>query len=121
MVVDCIQYRIANSRLFRFLEENNYIGMKLQLLLFWGRHPQAKLSLYTIATALDTAKLSLRQAIEALAERGILNEQQDSNGLTTYSLSCDQQIQDYIKELARLDWSEIRIMEKQLQGEAILA
>ncbi len=121
MVIDCVQYRIANSRLFNFLKENSRNNMELQLIRFWSRHPRAKLSLCTIACALDTAKINLREAIKALIEKGILKEQQDTNGLVTYSLSNDPRTQEYIEELAKLDWAEIKILEKQLEGEAVLA
>ncbi len=121
MVIDCAQYDIANDRLLRFLKENGRTNMELQLIRFWARHPRAKLSLYTIACALDTAKINLREAIKALIDKGILQEQQDGNGLITYSLSNDPQTQEYIGELARLDWTEIRILERQLEGEAVPA
>jgi hypothetical protein len=104
---------------------NQYItssctGLELRLLRFWGRYPRAKLSLYTIAGALGAARFDLREAIAILAEKGILKEQQNANGLTTYSLSSDHQTQEYIEELGRLDWGEIKILEKQLE-EAVLA
>ena len=95
-------------------------GLELRLLRFWGRQPRAKLSLYTIAGALGAARLDLRQAIAILAEKGILKQQHNSNGLTTYSLSDDQQTQEYIEELAGLDWGETKILEKQLEREAVL-
>jgi len=120
MVIDCIQYRIANSRLFHFLKENSSTNLELQLIRFWARHPRTKLSLYTIANAMDTAKINLREAIRSLLEKGILQEQQDNNGLITYSLVDDPQTQEFIEELARLDWNEIRILEKQLECEAVL-
>jgi len=121
MVIDCVQYRVANSRLFHFLKENSRTNLELQLIRFWARHPRAKLSLYTIASALDTAKINLREAIRSLIDKGILQEQQDGNGLITYSLTNDPQTQAYIEELARLDWTEIRILERQLEGEPVLA
>ena len=121
MVIDCIQYRIANSKLFHFLKENSRSNLELQLIRFWARHPRAKLSLYTIACALDTAKINLREAIRTLIAKGILQEQQDGNGLITYSLSSDPQVQEYIEELAGLDWNGIRILERQLEKEAVLA
>jgi len=120
MVIDCIQYRIANSRLFHFLKENSSTNLELQLIRFWARHPRTKLSLYTIANAMDTARINLREAIRSLIEKGILQEQQDNNGLITYSLVADPQTQEFIEELARLDWNEIRILEKQLECEAVL-
>ncbi|HEX7364426.1 MAG TPA: hypothetical protein VF366_04580 [Dehalococcoidia bacterium] len=121
MAIDCVQYRVANSRLFTFLKENGHTNMELQLIHFWARHPRAKLSLYTIANALDTARINLRESIRTLIEKGILQEQEDGNGLITYSLAGDSETQEYIEELARLDWNEIRILEKQLVGEPILA
>jgi len=121
MVIDCIQYRVANSGLFHFLKENSSTNLEVQLIRFWARHPRAKLSLYTIASALDTAKINLREAIKYLIDKGILQEQQDGNGLITYSLVSDPQTREYIDELARLDWHEIKILEKQLEGEVVLA
>lgn len=99
---------------------NSCSALELQLLRFWGRYPQAKLSLYTIANALDTARIDLRHAITTLVEKGILKEQHDGNSLTTYSLSSDLQTQEYIEELSKLGRHEIKIVEKQLKGEAIL-
>ena len=121
MVIDCVQYRVANSGLFNFLKENSRTNLELQLIHFWARHPRTKLSLYTIANALDTARINLREAIRTLIEKGVLQEQEDGNGLITYSLASDPQTQEYIEELARLDWNEIRILEKQLDGEPVLA
>ena len=121
MVIDCVQYRRANSRLFHFLKENSRTNLELQLIRFWARHPRTKLSLYTIASALDTAKINLREAIRSLIDKGILQEQEDGNGLITYSLTNDPKTQEYIEELARLDWTEIRILERQLEGEPVLA
>jgi len=121
MVIDCVQYRMANSRLFNFLKENSHTNLELQLIHFWARHPRAKLSLYTIANALDTARINLRESIRILIEKGILQEQEDGNGLITYSLAADSDTQEYIEELAKLDWNEIRILEKQLVGEPLMA
>ncbi len=121
MIIDCVQYQIANSRLFHFLRENSRTNLELQLIRFWARHPKTKLSLYAIASAMDTAKINLREAINSLIEKGVLQEQQDSNGLITYSLTEDPQTHEYIEELARLDWNEIRILEKQLESEPALA
>lgn len=121
MVIDCVQYRMANSSLYHFLKENSSSNIELQLIRFWARHPRTKLSLYTIANALDTARINLREAIRSLIEKNILQEQEDGNGLITYSLVSDPQTQECIEELAKLDWTEIRVLEKQLEGEAVLA
>lgn len=120
MVIDCIQYRTTNSDLFRFLLENRFSDLELRLLLFWARHPHAKLSIYTIASAMDTARINLRDAISSLVKKCILEEHQNGCGLTTYFLSGESETKDRIDELSKLDWNQLRLLEKQLQGEAIL-
>lgn len=122
MVIDCGINRVVNYELLSFLKDTGCCGMQFQLLRFWGRHPRAKLSLYTIASALDTARINLRYAITALVEKDILIAQHDDgNGLTTYALTSDQRTQEYIDELAKLDWNETKSLEKQLEEEAVLA
>lgn len=119
-MIDCAQYRIGNSKLLHFLRGNNHNNLELQLIRFWSRHPRAKLSLCAIACALDIAKINLRDAIKSLVIKGILQEQSNGNGLITYSLSEKAEIQECIEELTKLDWREIKILERQLEGEAIL-
>ena len=98
---------------------NSCSGLELRLVRFWEHHPQAKLSLYSIANTLDTVRINLRHAIKALVEKGILEEQCNDNGLTTYSLSSDWQTRGCIEGLAKLDRGKIKISKKQLKGEAI--
>ena len=98
---------------------NSCKGLELRLLRFWGRNPRAKLSLYTIASALDTARIHLRYAITSLVEKGILKEQRSSNGLTTYALTNEQRIREYVDDVVKLDWSDINVLGNQLKGEAI--
>jgi hypothetical protein len=111
----------THRNLFSFLKRNSHLGLELQLLLFWGRHPQARLSLYSIASALDTARINLRHAIKSLVEKGILTEQQNGNGLITYALARTEEIHEHITLLGKLDWSEFKTLERQLEEEAIAA
>jgi len=55
----------------------------------------------------------------ALVQKGILVDQHDSNGLTTYAFSGDRRIKEYIDELAKLDWSEAINLRKQLKEETV--
>jgi len=120
MVTDYKINRIVNYDLLLFLKDIGCSGIQFRLLCFWGRHPKSKLSLYTVARALNTARINLRDAMTALVEKGILIGQHDSNGLTTYALSGDQRIQEYIGEIAKLDWSEAINLRKQLKEEIVL-
>ncbi len=121
MVIDCLHYRIVDSKTFCMLKDNQLTDLELRLFFFWARHPHAKLSLYTIASAVDTARINLRDAIESLVAKTILVERfGKSNDLITYCLSDDLKIQECIQEISRMDWNQIKLLELQLQGEAIL-
>ena len=121
MTITYKEMTTIHKDLLSFLKRNSHVGLELQLLLFWGRHPQAKLSLYSIASALDTARINLRHAIKSLVEKNILIEKENSNGLITYSLSENAEIQKHITVLGKLDWSEFKTLERELQEEAFAA
>ncbi len=114
MVIDYRISRRVDYDLLSFLEDMNCTGMQFKILCFWGRHPKAKLSLYTIARALDTSAINLRDAIANLVEKGILTAQHNNDGLTTYALA-DQRTKGYIDELGGLDWNQTMNLEKQLK------
>lgn len=115
MVTAYREKRIGNNGLLSFLADIGANNTQLKLLYFWVRHPKAKL---TVMRALETAKNNLRDAITTLAEKGILIAQHNSSGSTTYSLS-DQRNQEYMSELAKLDWSQVLSLGRQLTAEAI--
>ncbi len=79
--------QLVDDGLESFLKEVDCTSTEFKLLSFWGRHPKAKLSLYTIAKALDASAINLRAAIENLVEKGILTVQHGNDGLTTYALA----------------------------------
>ena len=105
----------VNHDLLSFLKNIRCNGIQFKVLFFLGRHPKASLSFYTVARALDAARLDLRNAMSALVEKGILTEQRD-NGLTTYALSYDDSINGYIDELAKLDLARAITLRKQLES-----
>src|SRR4030043_925626 len=114
MVTDSRIGRIAGYDMLSFLEDINCTGMQFKLLRFWVRHPKAKLSLYTMARALNTSAISLRDAITNLVENGILIAQDNNHGLTTYALS-EQGAQDLITERGSRDGNKPGNWEKQLK------
>ncbi len=116
MVMDLLVHKTANENLLKFLVENRFSNLELRLLLFWARHPHAKLSIYTIASAMDTARINLRDAIATLVSKCVLEEQQNGCGLTTYYLSRNNATQDRVDELSRLDWNQLKTLEKHLQS-----
>ena len=114
MVIDYRIRGLVDYDLLSFLKDMNCTSMQFKLLCFWGRHPKAKLSLYTIARALDTSAINLRDAIANLVEKGILTAQNSNDDLTVYALA-DQQTKEYIDELGGLDWNKTVSLEKQLK------
>ena len=114
MVIDYRIRGLVDYNLLSFLKDMNCTSMQFKLLCFWGRHPKAKLSLYTIARALDTSAINLRDAIANLVGKGILTAQNNNDGLTIYELA-DQRTKGYIDELGGLDWNETMSLGKQLK------
>ena len=121
LATDCREKRIMNNDLLSFLKDIDCSDMQFKLLCFWGRHPRAKLSLYTMAGALDVPRNNLTESITALVGEGILVAQHNSNGLTTYTLFNDQRTQKYMDEIAKLDWSSIKSIGEELKKEAVSA
>jgi hypothetical protein len=111
VVIDCSIRQTADYDLLSSLKDMGCTDMEFKLLCFWGRHRRAKLSLYTIAGALNTSAIGLRDAITSLVEKGILTAQHNDNGLTTYALS-EQGAREYIDELGSLDWNQTRNLGK---------
>jgi hypothetical protein len=116
VAIDCSIRQTVHYDLLSFLKDINCTSMQFKLLCFWGRHPKAKLSLYTIASALDTSAINLRDAITSLAAKGILTAQHNIDGLTTYALS-EEGTQEYIDELGSLNWNQTMNLGRQLKGE----
>jgi hypothetical protein len=110
----------VNHDLLSFLKNIGCSGIQFKILSYWVRHPKSRLSFYTVARALDTARLDLRNAMSALVEKGVLTEQRDGAGLTTYALAYNDRINGYIKELAKLDCSEAINLRRQLVGNSII-
>jgi len=97
---------VENEKLVHFLEKYGDTSPKMQVLLFWGRHPRAKFTLDCIADALDARRLDLKEAVETLVNEGIIEVQQSDNGVKWYSVN--QKRRDYLEALTNLEWSEIR-------------
>ena len=102
-----------------FLRENEFKGLRLRLLLFWCRHPQAKFNIDCIAHVLDVTRHHLHEILKELVEKGLIHEQYCSSGIAHYSLNHDHAIFSYITELAKLDWSLIKNLEVELDKEAL--
>ena len=93
---------MVNYNLLSTLKEIGCTDTQSKLLCLWVRYPKAKLTLSTIALALDISKNDLKDAIIALIGNGIISAQCNKHGITYYALS-DQWRQEHIGEIDRLD------------------
>lgn len=118
MVTECIRAQ-SNNELTQLIQEKRFNSLELRLLLFWGRHPHTKLSLYTIASAMDSARINLREAIASLVRKNILVEQHYCSDLTTYKLNEDPNILECLEELGRMDWNHVQALEQQMENASL--
>jgi predicted transcriptional regulator len=109
--------RFKHYGLLSFLKQMNCSVIQFKLLRFLLAHPQAHLCPDTIAGALDITRTFLSREIQPLVELGIVTEQ-SYNGITTYCLTTDPVIRNYISELANLDACETANIRKELFEEA---
>ncbi len=117
MLVDSDRFPLSDDSLVSFLRDNEFTGLKLKLLLFWGRHPQAKFNIDCIAHVLDITQHHLRDILRDLIVKGMVNEHYCHSGIAHYSLNNEHEVSGYISELAHLDWGIIKNLEAELEKE----
>ncbi len=105
----------VNYDLILFLENIGCDSVKFQVLQFWARHPQAKMTFCAMAAGVNLSKNMLGHAIADLIEKGILCMQFRENGLITYGLTEDREIRASVEELALLDWNETKSLARVIE------
>ncbi|MGA2368998.1 MAG: hypothetical protein ABSF74_10585 [Dehalococcoidia bacterium] len=108
--------RLQHCGLVAFLRQIDCNVIQFKLLCFLVAHPQAHLCPDAVAGALDITRTFLTREIQPLIELGIVTEQ-FYNGITTYSLTSDPVIREYVSELSDLDAFETANFRKELFGE----
>ena len=110
---------VTHQDLISFLKENEFTGLRLRLLLFWGRHPQAKFNLDCIAHILDITSHHLHELMKELIVKGMVKEQYCTSGIAHYSLNYEHNFSSHIKHLAELDWSALKSLAMEVEQEAV--
>ncbi|MHB8086397.1 MAG: hypothetical protein ACYDHZ_11280 [Dehalococcoidia bacterium] len=105
--------RLQHCGLVAFLRQIDCSEIQFKLLCFLVAHPRAHLCPDTVAGVLDISRSSLAREIGPLIMLGIVTEQ-FYNGITTYSLTSDPVIRNYISELPKLDARETANIRKEL-------
>lgn len=119
MVINEYCGKIIDEDIFSFLKENEFTGLRLKLLLFWGKHPEARFNLDGIAHVMEITRHHLQEMLKELIDKGLINEQYCASGIAHYSLNHDHEFSEHIKKLAQLDSSEINSIEGELEREAL--
>ncbi len=81
----------------------------LELLRFWGRHPNTRFSQLAIVHALDSRRLYVETALKHLINEGIIKTYIE-NGDFRYSLTEDEELRNLVLDLARLNWCQWQLM-----------
>jgi hypothetical protein len=99
-----------------FLQEHGNNRVRMELLLFWALHPNARFDRRAIGYALDCSKSDTEKGLKAMAEEGLLDEN-SCNGVTLYSLTTNIERRQPVLELAKLSWHQWQLMFSRVQGE----
>lgn len=85
-----------------FLAKYGNTRSKLQALLFWSRHPEARFTLECIVSSRDAKRLDLKEGVMDLVGDGIVIEERASNGVAFYRLTSDPEKRASVFEIAKI-------------------
>ena len=99
--------------LVSFLRQMDCSVTQFKTLCFLLSHPQARVCADSIAGALDISRTALMREIQPLIKLGIVTEH-IYNEVTTYALTSNPVIRNYMSELSSLDACETLGVKKEL-------
>lgn len=85
----------------------------LELVLFFGRHPNAKFNRTALLHALNVRQFDAGLALKKLVNRKII-ETCSENGITLYSLTADESVRSLINSLVNLGQRQWQIILEQI-------
>jgi len=92
-----------------FFDRYGTTRAKQELLLFWALHPNAKFSRLAILSAMECSKLDMERALASMVDDDLV-EVRSYSGLTTYSLTSNENIRQMVALLSTIDWGQRKIM-----------
>jgi hypothetical protein len=93
------------DNLYQFIRKYADKPLKMELLAFWGRHPNAKFAELAIYYAQASRKVDVCRALEDMVEAGLVDIH-IHNGTPLYSLTTNEEKRRLIMKLATLDWDQ---------------
>jgi len=110
----------TEKQLSRFLGKYADNRLKIELLAFWCRHPNAKFARSAIYCASDWDKLDMDRALQDMVEMGLVDTQAH-NSLRLYWLTTNEERRRPVMELASLGWARWQLMVKRIAEPNIAA
>ncbi len=103
----------VEDKLCQFIKDYCDGQCSQELLLFLGRHRQARFSYLAILHALGARRLDIDRALQHLMNKGLVKMSIADNGLPLYSLTRDESLFGLVSGLAALDWWQWQIIREQ--------
>jgi hypothetical protein len=108
------------ENLYQFIRKYADEPLKMELLAFWGRHPNAKFSKLAIYHVEDCRKVDACRALGDMAEAGLVDAH-IYNGTPLYSLTMNEEKRRLVMKLATLGWDQqqlvLRLVSKEIKCE----
>ena len=105
------------ENLYQFIRKYADEPLKMELLAFWGRHPNAKFNKLAIYHVQDSRQVDVCRALEDMAEAGLVDAH-IHNGTPLYSLTMNEEKRRLVIKLATLGWDQqqfvLRLIEQHL-------
>ena len=104
---------LREEELARFC--GDYVGdlLGMELLAFWGRHPDCRFTIDAITCAMDAKRRNVERALHGLMERGLIITAVHYD-TSLYYLTDDETKRKPVLELAALGWHERRAILERL-------
>lgn len=100
---------LSEEELLRFLEQYAGDRLKMEMLAFWGRHPDAKFAGGAISCALDCKRSAMDRALKDMVVTGLVDTC-THNGVPFYSLTTNEEKRRVALHLAALGWDQRSLM-----------
>jgi len=105
------------DNLYQFIRKYADKPLKMELLAFWGRHPNAKFAELAIYHAQDSRKVDVCRALEDMVAAGLVDTH-THNGTPLYSLTTNEEKRRLIMKLATLGWDQQQLVLRLIEQEA---
>ena len=103
-----ITAKAPGEEMMEFIGQHVDNSTKLELLLYWSKHPNTKFTLRTLRHALNENKIGVvERNLEDLARSGVVNKHVHPRGGVFFGLAAVREIQRLVLELSKCSRHEL--------------